>query len=141
MTRLLMVLGLVAVAGGVSGCFFESGSGPAPTDCASARFVSFDWEIVKNVNNAPLTCDQANGATIVLDLGGMKADFVCPIGAGVGRAVSPSGINSGTYATFLQLLDPNGQVLSDTSVGVGTRAVTVPQCASVHLGVVTFGTP
>ncbi|HET6283832.1 MAG TPA: hypothetical protein VFH73_22955, partial [Polyangia bacterium] len=85
-----MVLGLVAVGGGVSGCFFDNGgSGPGPVDCANVRVVAFDWNIVKDVNNAPLTCGQANAAQITLDLGGMLADFPCPFNAAGGREFSP----------------------------------------------------
>lgn len=139
-TRLLMVLGFVAVAGGVSGCFFDNDSGPSrpPVNCEARRVVMFEWEVVKDFNSAPLNCDQAGASSMVLNVGTMQQDFPCP--AGFQRGFEQSfPLASGIYQVSLQLYGgPGGaQVLSDT----GVMTFSVPACDPLNLGLITFGTP
>jgi len=104
-TALLFTLSL-------SGCIIDA----TPTDtstCADQRYVSAQWGVVKNVNNVPLTCDQANASTVVMDFGSYSWTWSCNDGTNT----SPnSGIPEGTYSTQMTLYSPSGELLSTTPV-------------------------
>ncbi|HVR63134.1 MAG TPA: hypothetical protein VMU50_14625 [Polyangia bacterium] len=100
----------------------------APPPCGT-QDVALSWSIAQASNNAPLTCAQAGAQTVHLNLGNNGYDFSCD--AGVGRTTA---VTDGTYPTYLQLLSPGGQVLSQTD----SMNITVPRCAGVTLPDVVF---
>ena len=123
-TALLVTLSL-------SGCIIDA----TPTDtttCADQRYVSVQWEVVKNVNGASLSCDQANASTVVMDFGPYTWSWLCSDYADTSPT---SGLPEGSYSTQMQLLDPGGVVLSTTPVATYSIFHCQPTYVSASFGV------
>lgn len=130
------VLGLVAAAGILPGCFVETSSPPPPAVCTTAPAMSATWFIDKSANGAQLTCFQAAGTTVRLTLdagtaGELNFDFPCSNGAGVTTPLDPGRYN----AQFTLFGGASGQEVLSTT---GVMAVTVATCGVSDLGDVEF---
>jgi hypothetical protein len=86
------------------------------------------------VNNVQLSCAQANATDVVLNFGNYTYDYDCTAGQGF----TDSGLPPGSYPTSMQLLDPAGRVLSDTSVN-GVVNNSIYPCMQNDIPTVTFG--
>ena len=118
----------------MSGCVVDTTPPPPTTSCVDQRYATVGWLIVKDVNNVQLTCAQANATDVVLNFGNYTYDYPCSDYQGT----TDSGLAPGNYPTSMQLLDPAGRVLSDTSVN-GVVSNPIYSCAPDDIPTVTFG--
>jgi hypothetical protein len=132
----LVFLGFTALAGGLlSGCIVDNRNNPPPGSCLDQRYATVAWNIVKNVNNAPLSCGQANASTVYLYFGPYSYSYPCADYTGT----TDSALPPGNYDTSMQLVSPSGQVLSDTAIPGGPASFPIYDCAPDDIPTVTFG--
>ena len=131
----LVFLGFTALAGLVSGCVVDNRTPPPDTSCLDLRYATVGWNIVKNVNNAPLSCEQANASTVYLYFGPYSYQYACNLYQGT----TASNLPPGTYDTSMQLVSPSGQVLSDTAIPSGPSQFQIFSCQQDDIPDVTFG--
>jgi hypothetical protein len=131
----LVFLGFTAVAGLLSGCVVDNRHNPPPGgSCLDQRYATVGWDIVKDVNNAPLTCEQANAQYVDLYFGPYYYRYNCNAYQGT----TDSNLPPGNYTTSMQLLSPGGQVLSDTAAN-GPASFPIYDCQPDDIQNVTFG--
>jgi hypothetical protein len=131
-----LLLGFTAVAASaLSGCVVDNRTNPPSGSCVDQRFATVGWRIVKNVNNVELSCAQANAAGVYLYFGPYTYTYNCEDYGGT----TDSGLPPGNYTTSMQLVSPNGQVLSDTAVPAGPTSFPIYSCAPDDIPTVTFG--
>lgn len=116
--------GLVALGAAVQGC----GGGGHGGVCNPPQ-VGATWTIDKQATGAQLTCEQAAATTVEMTLNGTPFDFPCNAYQGVTTTVP-----AGTYQADFALIDPNGNVLSQTQ----QMTITVGACNVTDLGDVLF---
>ena len=132
----LVFLGFTAVAAAsMAGCVGNRNNGPT-TSCLDMQYATVAWNIVKDANNVQLSCEQAN-ATEVLLYFGSSTPYSFPCNAYQGT--TDSGLAVGNYTTSMQLLAPNGAVLSDTAIPAGASSFPIYRCAPDDIPTVTFG--
>jgi hypothetical protein len=100
-------------------CFTDLGVVPfEAVVTAPDQYLSLSWSVDKQATFAPLSCAQANAATVELDAGSLTFDWPCVSGRASTATIAP-----GSYAVTVKLLDPSGTVLSLTqSMTVNLRA-------------------
>jgi len=116
LTRTWLLMGLAALVFPVAGCGGGGGGGPGPGPdpaCLDQQFATVGWRI-EDLNGNPLTCGQVPASQVVLYFGNLSP-YVFPCSAGSG--FTDSGLPVGDYEFSMQLLAPDGTVLSDTAVG------------------------
>jgi hypothetical protein len=123
----------VMLALSMSGCAADT-TPPPTTSCIDQRFATVAWVIVKDANNVQLSCAQANATDVVLNFGSYTYTYDCTAYTGF----TDSGLPPGDYATSMQLLDPTGRVLSDTSIN-GVVSNPIYPCVQDDIPTVTFG--
>jgi hypothetical protein len=98
-------------------------------DAALAHGYALTWSIDAAATGAPLSCADANAATVRLQVGSQKFDLPCGPGRGRTTPVSP-----GSNPVSMTLLDVQGNALSMTQ----TMQVTIDAGQLVFLGDVVF---
>ena len=114
--RSLTALGLLALAGGASGCFVETSSSPPPTCLDGA--VQAEWTLTSS--GQVVSC--LPGDTVDINVDSMSAPFDCSLMAGQ----TPSVAGGLSHNVSLTLTDASGHVLSQTQ----TMSLFVP-CGTV----------
>lgn len=133
MRRTWLFLGLAALAVPFSGCGGGGGGGGGPS-CADQRFATVAWSI-EDLNGNPLTCGQAGASDVILNFGNMAPyDFPCSDHTDP----TDSGLPPGDYEFSMQLLAPDGTVLSDTRVGNPPVSYPIYSCAQDDIPDVVF---
>ncbi len=115
---------------GVPACGINLGNIPFTIAACNPQVVSLQWDIVKRISGAGLSCAQAAATVVRLTMGAMEAEFACDAHAGVSPPVA-----AGTYDTMVELVGVN-RVLAST----GRFPVPVPRCNGVALEPITFPT-
>jgi hypothetical protein len=119
----------------MSGCIVDNTPPPPTTSCVDQRYATVAWVIVKNANNAQLTCAQANATDVILNFGSYSYRYPCTDYTGT----TDVGLPATNYETSMQLLDPSGAVLSDTTVGNAPVSFPIYSCTPDDIPTVTFG--
>jgi len=121
----LFLLGLAALALPAAGC---------GSNCADSRFATVAWSI-EDLNFNPLTCGQAGASDVILNFGNFGPyDFPCNAYTGATNSELPAG----DYEFSMQLLAPDGTVLSDTTVGNPPVSYPIYSCAQDDIPSVIF---
>jgi hypothetical protein len=94
------------------------------------QYITLSWSVVRDQTNAPLSCADAQAATVELDASGIASQWPC----GDGKGATPS-LSAASYDVALKLLDASGTVLSQTL----TMPVSVAAGQPRALGNVVFG--
>ncbi|HEY6476463.1 MAG TPA: hypothetical protein VI456_07750 [Polyangia bacterium] len=115
------VLGRVLFAAAVG--FALTSSGCVVDGCQSDLFV--DWQI-QTATGAPVTCDGAGAATVVITIDGAEYRQICPAGYSYGSRDIPLQSNYAGYNVTVNLYDSTGTQLAPTQ----TSTVSVTSCAS-----------
>jgi hypothetical protein len=135
MTRTWLFLGLAALAIPFAGCGGGGGGGGGGPACADLRFATVAWSIEDQFGN-PLSCQAAGASEVILNFGAFGPyPFACTDYTGT----TDSGLPPGNYEFSMQLLAPNGAVLSDTTVGNPPVAYPIYSCAQDDIPDVVFG--
>jgi hypothetical protein len=134
MTRTWLFLGLTALAIPFAGCGGGGGGGGGGPACADLRFATVAWSIEDQFGN-PVSCQAAGARDVILNFGSASYSFDCRAQTGA----TPSGLPPGNYEFSMQLLAPDGTVLSDTTVGNPPVAYPIYSCAQDDIPDVTFG--
>lgn len=129
----LFLLGLAAVAIPVAGCGGGGGTAGGPS-CADQQFATVAWSI-EDLNRNPLSCGQAGASEVILNFGTFGPySYPCTDYTGA----TDSGLPPGFYDFSMQLLAPDGTVLSDTSVGNPPVSYQIYSCAQDDIPDVVF---
>jgi hypothetical protein len=124
--RVAALAGVVALGAAMQGC---GGGHSGPATVCDPPQVGATWSIDKRANGAALSCAQANAAVVELTLNNTPYDFQCDAYEGLTQTLP-----AGNYNADFALIDPNGQVLSQTT----QMTITVHSCGVTDLGDVLF---
>jgi hypothetical protein len=135
MTRTWLLLGLAALVIPFAGCGGGGGGGGGGTTCADLRFATVAWRIEDQFGNS-LSCQAAGANEVILNFGSFGPySYACTDYSGT----TDSGLPPGNYEFSMQLLAPNGAVLSDTTVNNPPVAYPIYSCAQDDIPDVIFG--
>jgi hypothetical protein len=122
----LALFAAVALSGGLaigaSGCGVDNGPGPA---CYPDLYVNWQVTQVVNGGDQPITCASAGAATVSGQVGGLTDQVACPAGSSAGAPLYFPLDRTDTYQVNVQLLDVNGNTLSQTGVNMPPPSIYV----------------